>query len=179
MPAYPPAHWYAEAELLPFEPPAPVDTRVGNVSAFLHMLAHAEGTTGFGSQDGYNVIVGGGVFHGYDDHPRQSIHLPRYGISSTAAGRYQFLISTWDDLVRRFGYRDFSPANQDAGAIQLIRQCRALRLVKDDQLKEAIDACSAIWASLPGAGYGQREVAIDELESVYRQAGGRAEDHRG
>jgi len=177
MPANSPARWYAEAELLQFDPPVdPSADDASNVAAFLDMLAHAEGTTRFGSHEGYNVIVGGGTFSGYADHPRQSIHLPRYGIYSTAAGRYQFLISTWDDLVKRFGYPDFTPPSQDAGAIQLIRQCKALGLVHDGKVREAIDACSTIWASLPGAGYGQREVKLADLVAVYRDAGGHDDD---
>jgi len=177
MPAHQPVHWFDEAELRPYDRPQnPEADDAGNLSAFLDTLAHAEGTPRFGSQGGYNVIVGGGTFRDYGDHPRQSIHLPRYGIYSTAAGRYQFLISTWDDLVARFGHRDFTPASQDAGATQLIRQCKALGLVHDGKVREAIDACRTIWASLPGAGYGQREVEMEELVAVYRDAGGHDAD---
>ncbi|WP_129138803.1 glycoside hydrolase family 24 protein [Modicisalibacter coralii] len=173
MPAYAPRTWLGEAELVPFDPPVdPAADDAGNLAAFLDMLAHAEGTVRFGDQDGYNVLVGGGLFHSYADHPRRSIWLPAYGIHSTAAGRAQFLESTWDDLVERFGFTDFTPASQDAAATQLIRQCKALRLIYDGRIRDAIHACRTIWASLPGAGYGQREVAMAELVDVYRQAGG-------
>jgi muramidase (phage lysozyme) len=168
-------HWLSEAELRPFDPSAPLDPTAddaGNVAAFLDMLAHAEGTRRYGDEDGYNVIVGGGLFHDYRDHPRKSVYLPAYEIRSTAAGRYQFLVGTWDDLVQRFGLADFSPVSQDAAAVQLIRQCKALALVRDGRVREAIHACRRIWASLPGAGYGQRELATDELVEVYRAAGG-------
>ncbi len=177
MSAHAPAHWLDEVELVPFDPPVdPAADDEGNVAAFLDMLAHAEGTIRYGDQDGYNVIVGGRLFSDYSDHPRQPIALPRYGISSTAAGRYQFLSRTWDDLATRFKLRDFSPASQDAGAIQLIRQCKALGLIHDGRIREAIHACRRIWASLPGAGYGQREVDTDELVEVYRGAGGHERD---
>lgn len=184
MSAHAPIHWLTEAELLPFDPPAVVDPAAddaSNVAAFLDMLAHAEiGPPMLAdprSDNGYRIIVGSMpskliLLDDYRDHPRRSIHLPSYNIRSTAAGRYQFLIRTWDDLVNRFKLRDFSPASQDAGAVQLIRQCRALALVHDGKVREAIHACRTIWASLPGAGYGQREVATDELVEVYRRAGG-------
>lgn len=172
MSAHSPAHWYEEAELLRFEPPAPVDTRPGSVAAFLDMLAHAEGTPRFGREDGYDVIVGGATFDSYDDHPRQLVWLPSYEIHSSAAGRYQFLTRTWDDLVKRFGLPDFTPVSQDLGAVHLIRQCKALSLIHDGRIREAIHACRKIWASLPGAGYGQRELATDELLQVYHDAGG-------
>lgn len=172
MSAHSPTHWLEEAELLRFEPPVPIDTRAGNVSAFLDMLAHAEGTPRFGTQDGYNVIVGGATFNSYQDHPRQLVWLPAYEIRSSAAGRYQFLTRTWDDLVRRYKLPDFTPASQDASAVHLIRQCKALSLIYDGRICEAIYACRRIWASLPGAGYGQRELATDELMQVYHGAGG-------
>ncbi|RUR43352.1 glycoside hydrolase family 104 protein [Halomonas populi] len=172
MSAHSPTHWLEEAELLRFEPPAPIDTRVGNVAAYLNMLAHAEGTPRFGKQNGYNVIVGGATFSSYHDHPRQLVWLPAYEIRSSAAGRYQFLTRTWDDLVKRYKLPDFTPASQDAGAVHLIRQCKALALIHDGRIREAIHACRRIWASLPGAGYGQRELATDELLRVYHDAGG-------
>ena len=173
MSAHAPTFWLDEVELAPFDPPVdPTIDDAPNLAAFLDMLAYGEGTTRFGDQDGYNVLVGGDLFQGYADHPRRSVWLPAYEIRSTAAGRYQFLVGTWDDLVKRFGFGDFSPASQDAGATQLIRQRKALRMIYDGRIREAIHACRSIWASLPGAGYGQREVATNELIDVYRRAGG-------
>ena len=172
MSAHSPAHWYDEAALLRLEPAPPKDTRAGNVAAFLDTLAYAEGTPRYGKQDGYNVIVGGGTFDSYHDHPRQLVWLPAYEINSSAAGRYQFLTRTWDDLAERFNLPDFTPASQDLGAVHLIRQCQALSLIHDGRIREAIYACRKIWASLPGAGYGQRELATDELMGVYETVGG-------
>ncbi|MEQ7870730.1 glycoside hydrolase family 104 protein [Chromohalobacter salexigens] len=173
MSAHLPRNWLDEVELAPFDTPVdPSADDAANVAAFLDMLAHAEGTRRFGDEDGYNVLVGGGVFDSYADHPRQLIYLPAYEIHSSAAGRYQFLEGTWDDLVGRYGYRDFGPVSQDEAAVQLIRQCKALGMVRDGRIREAIHACRTIWASLPGAGYGQREVATDDLVEAYRVAGG-------
>ena len=176
MSAESPLNWYDEAELLRIEATAPADKQTGSVAAFLDMLAYAEGTTRFGREDGYDVIVGGGTFDSYHDHPRKSVYLPAYEIRSTAAGRYQFLVRTWDDLVERFGLPDFSPVSQDAGAVHLIRQCKALTLIQSGHIREAIHECRRIWASLPGAGYGQRELATAELLQVYHDAGGSSVD---
>lgn len=55
---------------MPFTHP---DQLVGgrNMAAFLDMLGFSEGTTTVaGSDDGYNVNVGGKLFTGYDRHPR-------------------------------------------------------------------------------------------------------------
>lgn len=172
MSAHSPIHWYDEAELLCVEPAPPKDSRADNVAAFLDMLAYAEGTPRHGHDDGYDVIVGGKTFDSYDYHPRVMVWLPAYEIHSSAAGRYQFLIRTWDDLVERFHLPDFTPASQDLGAIHLIRQCKALALIHEGRIRDAFHACRKIWASLPGAGYDQRELATDELLSVYEAAGG-------
>jgi hypothetical protein len=63
-----------------------------NVRAFLDMLALSEiGNKLLAeSDDGYNVIVGGQLFHSYIDHPRVRVQV-KPGLWSTAAGRYQLL----------------------------------------------------------------------------------------
>lgn len=87
-----------------------------NVKAFLDTLASSEGTRGHGD-DGYNVLVGGDLFHDYSKHPDVLVTLNRKGLKSTAAGRYQFLYSTWRDLQAKLRLPDFSPASQDKAAV--------------------------------------------------------------
>ena len=71
----------------------------------------------------YTRLYGGGSFSDFSDHPRQYITItsgPNAGEKTSAAGRYQFLASTWD-FVRAameeegydFGDQPFSPVNQD------------------------------------------------------------------
>lgn len=142
-----------------------------NVCAFLDMLAVSEGTQGRGD-DGYNVIVGGGLFNGYAAHPNKSVWLPRYQVYSTAAGRYQFLKRTWDALQKQLLLTDFSPMVQDLAAVALIRGRGALADVKAGRFALAIQKCQKEWASLPGAGYGQRELSMSKLQAAYAAAGG-------
>ncbi|MGR4895814.1 lysozyme [Stenotrophomonas sp. LARHCG68] len=146
-----------------------------NVVAFLDMLAWSEGTDN-GRQPtrdrGYDVIVGGQLFGSYADHPRVLVDLPKLGIQSTAAGRYQLLRRYYDAYRKTLNLRDFSPLSQDLIALQQIRERRALPLIQAGRIADAIAKVRNIWASLPGAGYGQHEQKLDRLLDVYRQAGG-------
>lgn len=148
-----------------------------NVAAFLDMLAVSEGTDD-GRQktndDGYDVIVGGGLLTSYADHPRKLVNLPRYGIRSSAAGRYQFLRATWDKLDALLKLPDFGPASQDRACVELLKQCGAFALLQAGKFEEAMQAARKIWASLPGAGYGQREQECGDLRAAYIRFGGAA-----
>lgn len=148
-----------------------------NEKAFLTMLAISEGTFGRGD-DGYNVLVGGSLFSSYADHPRKVVRLSK-ALSSTAAGRYQILERYYDAYRIKLHLPDFSPASQDAIAMQLIRECRALPMIAAGRIRDAINACSSRWASLPGANYpGQRMNHMDDLLNAYRNAGGKIENSR-
>lgn len=142
-----------------------------NRAAFLMMIRTAEGTDG---ANGYRTLFGGGLFSGFADHPRQVVTATSNGkpISSSAAGAYQFLRRTWDGLASQLGLPDFSPESQDAGALELIRQAGALGDVDAGRFALAVRKVRKIWASMPGAGYGQPEVALNRLQAAYQAAGG-------
>ncbi|WP_454710714.1 glycoside hydrolase family 24 protein [Cupriavidus nantongensis] len=142
-----------------------------NRAAFLMMIRTAEGTAG---SNGYRTLFGGGTFDSYADHPRQVVTAMSNGkpISSSAAGAYQFLRRTWDTLAARLGLSDFSPASQDAAALELIREAGALGDVDAGRFALAVRKVRKIWASMPGAGYGQPEVALNRLQAAYEAAGG-------
>ena len=145
-----------------------------NKKAFLDMLAWSEGTDNGRQQTnnrGYDVIVGGSIFTDYSDHPRKLVTLnPK--LKSTAAGRYQLLSKWWDAYRKQLGLKDFSPASQDAVALQQIKERRALPDIDAGNIAAAIQKCSNIWASLPGAGYGQHEHKLNDLIAKFKEAGG-------
>ena len=146
-----------------------------NMKAFLDMLAYSEGTDNERQKTnnhGYDVIVGGSLFTDYSDHPRKLISLPKLGIKSTAAGRYQVLAKFYDAYKKQLRLPDFSPGSQDAIAMQLIRECKATADIEAGRIADAIHKCRSRWASLPGAGYGQHEQKLDKLIQVYKEAGG-------
>lgn len=156
--------------------PSDMDTK--NIRPFLDMIAVSElGRALLAKSDnGYNVLVGSTaaapkLFRGYADHPRQLIQV-RPGLSSTAAGRYQLLARWYDPYKRLLGLRDFSPAAQDRIAVQQIRERLALPLIAAGRFDEAVSRVRNIWASLPGAGYGQNEHSLDYLRGIYGKAGG-------
>ena len=136
------------------------------------MIAWSEGTDN-GKQKtncrGYDVIVGGAIFTDFSDHPRQLVSIPRLGIKSTAAGRYQLLSRYWDSYKEQLCLKDFSPASQDAVAIRQIKERNALGAIEAGNIEEAIRRCSNIWASLPGAGYGQNEHKMETLIAKYNE----------
>lgn len=143
-----------------------------NIQAFLDLISYAEGTDRYGDERGYNVLVGGGLFHSYKDHPNILVDLPRYGIKSTAAGRYQILYRFWTHYKKQLDLPDFSPPCQDAYAIQQFKERRAYDDIKKGRVEQAINKVNNIWASLPGAGYGQREVSMQELVVKWKKFGG-------
>jgi muramidase (phage lysozyme) len=143
--------------------------------AFLDMIAYSEiGPKLLSTSDnGYNVLVGGTLFHGYADHPRKLVDLPRLRIKSTAAGRYQLLSRYFDAYKKLLKLPDFSPASQDAIALQQIKERRALADIEAGNFAAAVAKCKNIWASLPGAGYGQHENGIEKLQAAFVAAGGK------
>lgn len=141
--------------------------------AFLRTIAFSEGTDKPGQptrNNGYDVIVGGGLFTSYADHPRTLVDLPKLGIKSTAAGRYQILARYYDHYKAQLKLKDFSPKSQDAIAWQLIGECKAQGDVLAGNFEVAIAKCKSRWASLPGAGYGQHENKMSDLRKVYDAA---------
>ena len=71
------------------------------------------------------------------------------------------------------GLSDFSPASQDAVALQQIRERGALPLIDAGNIQLAIQRCANLWASLPGAGYAQPEQKMDRLLVAFVAAGGK------
>ena len=57
-------------------------------------------------------------------------------------------------------------------ALQQIKERGALPMIDRGDIRQAIDRCSNIWASLPGAGYGQFEHKAYSLIAKFKEAGG-------
>lgn len=142
-----------------------------NLRAFLGMIRTAEGTAG---PNGYRTLFGGTLFSSFADHPRIKITARSGGspITSSAAGAYQIIERTWNEVAAKLGLPDFSPASQDRAAVELIRRRGALRDVYAGRLDAAIVKCNREWASLPGSPYGQPTISADRAYQLYAAAGG-------
>lgn len=149
----------------------PAALQIDNVRAFLQVIRTGEGTAG---PNGYRTLYGGGLFTDYSDHPRQAITRPLGGrnITSTAAGAYQALASTWDETARIMGLTDFSPAMQDLFALGRLAARGALDDVIAGRFPAAIAKAAWEWASLPGSPYGQPTYPLARLAQVYQSNGG-------
>ena len=131
-------------------PAAPVATPIdpdANLRKFLNFLGKAEGAD-------YDTIVGGSKFSDFRAHPR-IVGLRTAEGPSTAAGKYQIVGTTYDDVAPKLGIRDFSPDSQDKIAVELIRRKGALEDVRSGNFQSAIDKLGGTWASLPSSPYSQ------------------------
>ena len=61
-------------------------------------------------------------------------------------------------------------------ALQQIKERGALPAVDRGDIRQAIDRYSNIWASLPGAGYGQFRHKAIRLIAKFKEAGGTVRD---
>ena len=156
---------------------------MSNQKAFLTMIGISEGTvtSPITKCDGFDVIVTGvdgkpEIFTDFSDHPfnkgRKSKVINRKGLTSNASGRYQFMLKDWRHYRDLLKLPDFGPASQDKWALQLIRERRALDDIVAGRFALAVTKVKNLWASLPGANYGQHENKIDKLVAAYIKAGG-------
>lgn len=143
-----------------------------NVLAFLRVIRHGESSQDDGA---YTVMFGGDHFTSIEDHPRikNTRVLKGKPITSTAAGAYQFLARTWDEMAQKYGLNDFGQTNQDLAAVGLIYRRNALDDVIAGRVHEAIRKCAKEWASLPYSPYGQPTQTLAEALRVYQTYGGR------
>lgn len=109
-------------------PGAAVDPVAADLPA--HQRALLNGIAGPESGGKYNIRYtpgGGTTFAGFDRHP--GLYAPGPAGPSSAAGRYQFVKSTWDKLVG--AGTPFTPENQDRAAIKLAQQDYQRRTGRD------------------------------------------------
>lgn len=107
----------------------------------------------------YRTVYGGRKVNDLSWHPGIAVPIrsgPNAGQTSSAAGRYQFLGSTWNNQAKKLGLSDFSPESQDLAAWNLALESYGPSLEADlrsgDPAKIARvgHALRKVWTSLPG-----------------------------
>lgn len=142
------------------------------LAAFLSLISFSEGAQ-------YDTIVTGvdgpATFSDFSDHPfapqfaRAPVIVRRSPLlESTAAGRYQLLYRYWVPYKAQLGLADYSPASQDAVALQQMKERGAVALIATGDIQGAITACSNIWASFPGNDYAQGGKSMGDLLEQYQ-----------
>lgn len=120
-----------------------------NVKAFLDTLANVE------SGGKYNVSVGGATFSDMSRHPE--MYNPELG--SDAAGRYQFISTTFKPIAQRLGLTDFSPRSQDLAAVQYLKDLGVLDEIMTGDKAKIEDVIRRLrgskWTGLKRYGAGQ------------------------
>lgn len=136
------------------------------VRAMLDAIGYSEGTD---KKYGYATKVGGGNQGSLERKDRRVVDLG-HGLRSSASGRYQFLNSTWDTDARALGLADFSAHAQDLAAVFELMKSGAVGPLLSGNFAGAVSAARHVWASFPGAGYGQGERSLSSLEGVYNRS---------
>ena len=143
--------------------------------AFLDiLLAWSEGTDN-GRQKtrnhGYDVIYGR-LFYWLLRSPHHCHAKPKTQIKQAPdAASFRW----WDTYRKQLGLKDFSPKSQDAVRCSRLRSVALyLWLIVVISVRQSTVTFN-IWASLPGAGYGQFEHKADSLVQ-FKEAGGQSRD---
>jgi muramidase (phage lysozyme) len=144
-------------------------------AAILDLIAYCEGTdrNKDTKKTGYNIIYGYRYFKDFSKHPRIRVTAGRW--TSSAAGRYQILDKTWDELqkqLQKTGFKpfpSFEPIYQDQAALFLIDYKRkSLDFVDNSMIDQFMNKCSWEWASIPPPRYGQPVLTSNQCRDLFQ-----------
>lgn len=136
------------------------------VRAFRHVIREGETNQ---SDNAYRMVNGGALFSDFSRHPFEGLSTTHGG---KAAGAYQFLPTTWGELVEEVPGGDFSPAWQDLRCGQLIAKRGALDEIMARNCVKAIEILRPTWTSLPGASENSGRYTLDKALDVFWKYGG-------
>ncbi|NJO78376.1 MAG: glycoside hydrolase family protein [Cyanobacteria bacterium RM1_2_2] len=166
--------------------PAPLVMQGGDpyLRALMRTISVAESNT----ERPYSVLYGGEHIEDLSHHPDQCVTIvsgPNQGNCSTAAGRYQFITTTWQEKAaeyhpkpsgfwfwRDFRAYNFAPEYQDQVVYRWLSDPQAWgidlsELLRQERLAEVLEILSPTWTSL---GYGiEPNSMTDLLPQVYQQ----------
>jgi muramidase (phage lysozyme) len=129
----------------------------------------------------YTILYGGSHVQDLSRHPDTCVTIvngPNQGRCTTAAGRYQFLTSTWEEKARLYhpqtgqwaGF-NFAPEYQDQVVYAWLTDQRAWgvnipQLLQEGQIHQVLEILSPTWTSL---GYGiENNLITPSLSGIYQ-----------
>lgn len=133
----------------------------------------------------YSIIYGGSRTQTYGQHPDQCIRIsvgPNLGNCSTAAGRYQFITTTWQEQSKKYHpgasglwlwkHYSFEPQYQDVVTYRWLNDPNAWnadlsKLLQSGQISTVLRKLSPTWTSL---GYGiETNDMSSSLPQIYKK----------
>ncbi|MEG5059658.1 glycoside hydrolase family protein [Microcoleus sp. A2-C5] len=133
----------------------------------------------------YHVVYGGKYILDLSRHPDWCVRIvngPNRGKCTTAAGRYQFLTTTWNDKAKRYHARradflfwadySFEPEDQDAVVYAWLSDRKFWKadipeMLRQERLTDVLRMLSGTWTSL---GYGiENNSMSSSLPKVYQK----------
>lgn len=133
----------------------------------------------------YSLLYGGERFQDFNDHPDRCVPIvagPNLGDCTTAAGRYQFITTTWIEQARKYhphpvGFwlwheYSFAPEYQDQVVYYWLNDSQAWgedlsQLLQDGAVSDVLYLLSPTWTSL---GYGIESNSMSaSLPQIYEQ----------
>jgi len=135
------------------------------IRAFLDLISWKE-------SKGYNSRYPSTTFSSFAEHPgvlNPNLYRETGG-NSDAAGRYQFLSTTWTPLRDQLGLKSFDPISQDKAAALLLVQIGASSKIMSGDIAGAIVSSRSTWASLPGASQSDPSYTTDQAVAYYNTA---------
>jgi muramidase (phage lysozyme) len=134
----------------------------------------------------YSILYGGDYVQDLSHHPDRCVAIqtgPNVGDCTTAAGRYQFITSTWLEKAARYHPKpdrllfwqsySFEPEFQDQVVYAWLTDSQAwgvdiAELLRNGQVVDVLEMMSPIWTSLSQEGL-EPNVMTDDLPMLYQQ----------
>lgn len=162
----------------------PVDLAMRGGDPYIRALMRTISASESSDPQPYSILYGGQYIADLSRHPDQCIPIvagPNLGDCTTAAGRYQFLTTTWEEKARDYHPRQlnllfwnsysFEPQFQDQVVYAWLSDPNAwgvdlAELLRDGQIAAVLEILSGTWTSL---GYGIESNAVtDALPQIYQ-----------
>lgn len=163
--------------------PAPLVMRGGDpyIRALMRTISAAESN----NSRPYSILYGGEHIDDLSHHPDRCVPIligPNTGDCTTAAGRYQFITTTWLETAAKYhphpsGFwfksdYSFAPEDQDEVVYRWLSDPQAwgvdlVKLLHQNRLTEVLEILSPTWTSL---GYGiEPNSMTDLLPQIYQK----------